>query len=504
MSSLFRPIPGHGRNDTLTAQLLANLFANQNVNQLLALTEHYNDGTHNALEVPKAVALVRWNGATYSLSSNSGSIFSIVRNGVGDITINLNNPPFVGSYCFGQFTASYQDGFAGNPYVATVTPVAVAGTQIRILLHKSASPLGVANNNNWAAADFSFTFALYTQAQPGKALAASLAQVLSGQTLEYTDAVAPDPPGHELNLFIVNQGAMYANLIAGHQPSGTHNALEPARDVAMVAANGTILAGGGGITSVTHGGAGAYTVNLSGYTAPYAPILCAVCDANADPAVAVLSAASGFANGNFGVNTFTYSPANKEWSQADAPFNIEMHAPAFSVGATTYAKNTRRIQDAIFGALSGVNSLATNEQTFYNAYTAEHADWDSNGISGLNGLLRNGQHNTFKVPRAVGLWEVASIGGLNNVIASFLTSTSKRIASVIRPGVGQYVFNQAVGINWWLAAQIFTDSTSLLPCIPAVVGNTLNAWQLSVLGNGNAVYNRIDPIAFNAELLSSA
>lgn len=219
----FVNMPVRARKDALGPVTLNQLAANTEAVQQLSLREHAADGTHNALEVPRALGRSVWGGASYThyLYSDSAYWTSNANPAVGQVDLTLDAAGF--SYPYMPVIASCCDEDVLNkPWMATVK--VTSATSVSVYVSKLSSALGA--GNTWAATDGSFSVALHSLPA---AQAATLSALTPKQRRGFLTEGASDWNG-----LVTLQGGLRKLALTKHTSAGEHDDSLIAREYGYV------------------------------------------------------------------------------------------------------------------------------------------------------------------------------------------------------------------------------------------------------------------------------
>lgn len=250
----YQPITAKVRKDPFGFGLWNRLRTNLLDAQSLEKVEHNLDGTHNSLEVARAVGSVVWGGATYTLSGFNAFVSSVASAGAGIITLTLG----AGKFSTNMVPMVTAQGVNGESLPIIASARVISATSVEVYVRQLAALAG----NTWNLADGTVAVALHASPYTAGGLSA-ITSPLSKMRGQCVSAEAAD-----WNTFVTGEATLRANQLVGHRSGGTHNIREMARAYAALkwdGANYSITSSSaGGVTAVSRVGAGIVDLTLTG------------------------------------------------------------------------------------------------------------------------------------------------------------------------------------------------------------------------------------------------
>lgn len=313
------------RKDPLGPVTLNQAHANVEAVDQLARHEHFDDGQHNALEVPWVLGNVD-SGTTGSLFNTAFGGSSIARPAAGECTINvaagvIASVDGLGGAATPQAAvlANVSDAdIANRPY--TVTAEVVSATSIKTRVRRFISTLG-SPGNSWDSQPVAFDLAVHAQKQPSDV--SLLTSHLAKQRRDFLTEQTTD-----WNALVINQAAVRKALMLEHASSGAHNADRVAKASGWftpVAGPSYSAVASHGVDSVSRISTGVIEVTLSGGTLSSASL--AACFPQAQPATdGELIVINGRCHSTtkFRFYIYRFSVSENKWDRDDRPFFAAM------------------------------------------------------------------------------------------------------------------------------------------------------------------------------------
>lgn len=325
MPSFIDQLPARVRKDPLGPTTLNQAHANVEQLDALLLREHFDDGQHNALEVPWVLGHVD-SGTTGSLFNTAYGGSSIARPAAGECTVNVATgvigsvPGLLGAStpaCSVLANVSDAD-IVNRPY--TVTAEVVSATSIKTRVRRFISTLG-SPGNSWDSQPVAFDLAVHAQKQavdPSVLLSYELKQRRDFLTEAATD----------WNALVQNQATAYRNLTLEHTAAGAHNGDRIAKACGWFRPDTgpTFVASySEGVDSVSRISTGVIEVTLSGGTLSSTNL--AACFPQAQPAsddeIIVINGRA-HSTKKFRFYIYRFSVSENKWDRDDRPFFAAM------------------------------------------------------------------------------------------------------------------------------------------------------------------------------------
>lgn len=312
--------PARIRKDPLGPVTLNQAHTNLEVLDGLVLREHFDDGQHNALEVPWIVGTVPSGGTTGYLFDTAYGGGTIARPATGELTVSavsgvigsVTGPS--GSVPAASALANVSDSnIATYPFVVEVE--LVSATSIKARTRYMTSTLG-SPGNTWSTIDAGVDLAIHAQKQPIDV--SLLASHLTKVRHDYLTETATD-----WSALASNQGIVRKAMMLEHTSAGAHNvnriakALGWFRPAAGPTFSTTISHG---VTSVSRISSGVIEVTLD-FT--LSSTNAAACFAQAQPATAdelVIICGRCTSTTKFRFYQYVYSVAEDKWDRGERPF----------------------------------------------------------------------------------------------------------------------------------------------------------------------------------------
>lgn len=312
------------RKDPLGPVALNQLHANVEALDALARREHFDDGQHNALEVPWVLGHVNSATTGYLFDTAYGGS-SIARPAAGETTFNVAGGVIgsvtgpAGSTPAASIIANVSDSdIANRPY--TVTVEVVSATSIKTRVRRFISTLG-SPGNSWDSQAVEHDIAVHAQKQPVDV--SLLASHLEKQRRDFLTEQTTD-----WNALVANQALLHSVLGLEHAAGGEHNADRIAKATGWFrpAAGPTFTSQAAhGVDTVTRISTGVVEVKLSGGTLSSTSL--AACFAEAQPASddeLVIVNGRAHTTTEFRFYIYVFSVAENKWYRDDRPFFASM------------------------------------------------------------------------------------------------------------------------------------------------------------------------------------
>lgn len=290
----------------------------------LVLSEHFNDGQHNALEVPWVLGAVN-SGTTGSLFNTAYGGGTIARPAVGRLTVS------VAAGVVGEVIGPLGTDVPAAAVIANVNDAAIATyphlveaemvstTSVELRTRYMTSALGVVGNS-WSAVAVGVDVALHAQKQPGNA--SLLASHILKARRDFLTEQATD-----WNALVGNQAIVRKALSLEHATDGAHTVNRIAKAWGWFKpATGPIftIVSSEGVSSVSRVSAGVVEVTIS--TALTSTTL-AACFPQAQPASAdelVIVNGRCTSTMKFTFYIYVYSVSENKWTRDDRSFSVAM------------------------------------------------------------------------------------------------------------------------------------------------------------------------------------
>lgn len=316
--------PTKVRKDPLGPVTLNQAHANVEVIDGLVLAEHFNDGQHNALEVPWVLGAID-SGTTGYLFDTAYGGGTIARPATGRATISVISgvvPEVIGAagtdVAAAAVFANVSDGaIATYPHV--IEAEMMSPTSLEVRTRYMSSTLG-SPGNSWAAVAVGVDVALHAQKQPTDA--SLLASHLTKVRRDFLTEQATD-----WNALVGNQSILRKALSLEHAIDGAHNVDRIAKAWGWFkpsAGPAFSIVVSQGVTSVSRISAGVVEVTISKTLSSTA---LAACFPQAQPASAdelVIINGRCTATNKFRFYIYVYSVAENKWTRDDRSFSAPM------------------------------------------------------------------------------------------------------------------------------------------------------------------------------------
>jgi len=323
MTSYVDQQPDKVRKNPLGPVTLNRLQANIRAVDELVLREHFNDGQHNALEVPWILGAIDNSTTGYLFDTTFGG-GSIARPATGRVTLNavagvVGDVDYVdGSGPAASIIANVNDAaIATYPHV--VEAELVSATSIELRTRYMISTLG-SPGNSWSPVAVGVDVAVHAQQQPFDAS-------LLGSNLVKVRRDFLTDPATDWNALVRNQGHVTKALALEHLVDGQHSVDRIAKargwfrpisgpDYEIVLEHG--------VASVSRVSAGVIEVTLDGTLSSTSLAACfpQAQPANADELVIIHGRCTTTKKFRFYI--YAYSVAEDQWDRADRSFSAAM------------------------------------------------------------------------------------------------------------------------------------------------------------------------------------
>jgi hypothetical protein len=312
------------RNNPLGPVTLNQFQANIHTIDALVLMEHFDDGQHNALEIPWILGHVNSVTTGYMFNTAYGG-GTITRPSTGHVRVSAVSGviPLLNTPTGSDVPAAAALGNVSDSSVATYPHVIevelVSDTTIEMRTRRMTSTLG-APGNVWADVDVSTDLAIHAQKQPvdvsllGPGLLKVRRDFLTEQATDW-------------NSLARNQATVYKALSLEHTSAGAHlvNRIAKAWGWFKPAAGPIFsIVDSERVSSVTRVSTGVVQVNLSD---TLSSVNVASCFPQAQPATAdELIIINGYCTSTtqFTFYIYAYSVAEDQWTRADRSFSAAM------------------------------------------------------------------------------------------------------------------------------------------------------------------------------------
>ena len=325
-------VPTKVRKDPLGFGLVGRLVYNLGLLQRVSnIVGHNHDGSHNCVEAPRCVGTISEAATVYSIVTGATSfISSVVRNGVGDVTVNFTASKVVLTGDQARVRIAIADANAeAKPHIWTVE--AAGSNAVRVHLFELSSALGV--GNTWAAADVGFCISVNAAPYIDVSTApTALTWPIRGNALGVDTG--------NWNTFVQQLADAYATLKTGHTAAGVHNVREVARACATFLWDGTTYSRGihspaGYVEGLTRNASGDLTINLrsGSFTTtfqvfPVVDFKRSIGTPETGQTLYCLGCSSQTAT-TVRLWIYQYDFSAKTWARADANFALEIHTAAY-------------------------------------------------------------------------------------------------------------------------------------------------------------------------------
>lgn len=318
-------LPARVRKDPLGPTTLNQAHANVEELEALFLREHFDDGQHNALEVPWVLGHVdsgttgylfntAYGGGTIARPATGETTFSVVSGVIGQASGLLGALAPAAS-----ILANVSDAdIANRPY--TVTVEATSATSIKTRVRRFISTLG-SPGNSWDSQAVAHDIAVHAQKQP-----VDPSPLLSYELKQRRDFLTEGAT--DWNALVQNQATLEGAALLEHLQSGYHNADRIAKACGWFrpAAGPTFeMTDGEGVDSVSRISTGVVEVKLNSGTLSSTDL--AACFPMAQPASdSELVIVNGRAHSTtkFRFYIYVFSVAENKWYRDDRPFFATM------------------------------------------------------------------------------------------------------------------------------------------------------------------------------------
>lgn len=317
--------PARVRKDPLGPQTVNQAQANVEAVDALALVEHFDDGQHNALEVPWLLGHVE-DGAT-----PTGSLFdttygggTLARPATGAYTLDVASgvittsaAPYSGLEMSGMANVS-DSAIEAKPHLCTLE--AVSATSMKVRIRELSSALGA--GNAWADVNRAFDFALH-------AFSPLASTSLLGSSLLKIRRDTLTEAATDWNALVQNQGTVRAAALLEHTSAGEHNVDRIARAVAWCrpsAGPSFALTLSENVTAITYVGTGIVELTLGVDLAATTGMACfpEAQPSSVDELVIVNGRGFGAGAGVTKFRFYIYAYSAGTWARADRPFFASM------------------------------------------------------------------------------------------------------------------------------------------------------------------------------------
>lgn len=296
--------------------------AQQNVEVIdgYTLHEHFEDGQHNAQEIPWVLGHVT-SGTTGYLFDTAYGGGSISRPATGECTVSVDSSVMGyadtangGSELAASIIGNVSDSdIANTPHL--ITSEIVSTTSIKTRVRRLTSTLG-SPGNAWESVARAFDVALHAQKQPIEE--STLAPATLKRRRDFLTQAATD-----WNALVGNQAIVRRRMMLEHTSAGVHNVNRIARAVGWfkpAAGPSFSLTLGDGIDSVSRVSAGVVEVTLSSAlsSTDLAACFCQAQPVDDDELVIINGRCTTVSKFRFYI--YGYSVSENKWDRADRPF----------------------------------------------------------------------------------------------------------------------------------------------------------------------------------------
>ena len=313
------------RKSPFTTRLFRNLIDNASFLRNLLVQEHLSTGEHNALEVPRAVGSVLFDGVhtTYSFEGDSGLGSTVTRDSTGITVVTLTGgstyePLMVECESMGE-------DWPNGPMVCSVE--VLSATQFRVRHYKMSGTLGV--NNNWSLVDQNYCFRVHSWPIVDPSTPAALPNPLLNRV-----ALGNERGDFWNQLLQVIGGTRKAWLLE-HDTAGAHPGRVFVKERDRFFWNGTTWTTGAGGMAIAQGGSGTgyYVLTFaSSRTERYQFFFQSdwnSTNSSAAPNAVFLVGAPRPVDGTtstFPAYGYQYITASNWWVRANADFSLTVHS----------------------------------------------------------------------------------------------------------------------------------------------------------------------------------
>jgi hypothetical protein len=284
--------------------------------------EHFNDGQHNALEIPWLLGHID-DGATptgYLLDTAFGG-GTLARPGTGEYTSNITSgfvPTDANSNLLAAVLANVSDSaIEVKPH--TITHELVSATSVKFRVRELSSALGA--GNTWANVNRDFDFALHAPQQPMDE-STLISRTVKARGNYLTEAAT------DWNALVQNQGKVRKLSLLEHSAAGAHSLNRIAKAAALVSFSPTTYTLGTeeGVASVTRSSLGVVQLTMDANFTSTNTMACFPDVQPATPNELVVINGRGFGTGA-GTSTFRfyiYAYDGTNWARVDRSFSAVM------------------------------------------------------------------------------------------------------------------------------------------------------------------------------------